>query len=347
MLSIIFCAILITFKQIFVDCDPHPGNVACDNVHGGRLIYYDFGMMDELQPNVKRGLVDLIFGVYENDVKEVCDALQTMGVLRAGIDRVSIEKVARVFLQEFARGIQGENWTSQLPDDVKAEIRRKRRLQLGADLFSLRKDVPFRFPPTFMFIFRAFTSLDGIGKGLDPKYDLVRLARPFLQELIDLKDGSSAITFLKSWTKKLGLRPIDLQNVLLQPRKIAEMSETMTKMEQGDLKIRVRVLESERAFQKMELVSQNLAAALGTVLSLNLAMLFSSLSRQEAFQLLLGKSLGFNGSNNVSNVSMTLLFEWLMRLSIGLSLYFGFQLPMGWIKVKSLEKKLSALDNPT
>ena len=56
---------------IFSDCDPHPGNVACDAVGGGRLIYYDFGMMDELKPSVKEGLVNLIFGVYESDTKEV------------------------------------------------------------------------------------------------------------------------------------------------------------------------------------------------------------------------------------------------------------------------------------
>lgn len=25
------------------DCDPHPGNLACDSQFGGRLIFYDFG----------------------------------------------------------------------------------------------------------------------------------------------------------------------------------------------------------------------------------------------------------------------------------------------------------------
>ena len=45
--------------------------MACDAEGGGRLIYYDFGMMDELSPNVREGLVNLIFGVYENEPKEV------------------------------------------------------------------------------------------------------------------------------------------------------------------------------------------------------------------------------------------------------------------------------------
>ena len=111
-----------------VDCDPHPGNVACDAVEGGRLIYYDFGMMDELKPQVKGGLVDLIFGVYENDVKEVCDALEKIEVLRKNVDRLSIEKIVRFFLNEFANGIKpGEKWVSQLTTEEQREIRKQRR----------------------------------------------------------------------------------------------------------------------------------------------------------------------------------------------------------------------------
>jgi hypothetical protein len=45
--------------------------------------------------------VDLIFSVYENDSKAVCDALEDMGILRRGADRVSVEKIARFFLKEF------------------------------------------------------------------------------------------------------------------------------------------------------------------------------------------------------------------------------------------------------
>ena len=49
------------------------------------IMIYIIGMMDELKPQVKKGLVDLIFGIYENDAKEVCDALENIEVLRRGI----------------------------------------------------------------------------------------------------------------------------------------------------------------------------------------------------------------------------------------------------------------------
>ncbi|RYH00858.1 AarF/ABC1/UbiB kinase family protein, partial [archaeon] len=203
----------------FFHCDPHPGNLACDAVEGGRLIYYDFGMMDELSTEVKTGLVNLVFGIYENDVMEVCDALEVMGVLKRGVDRVSIEKIVRFFLEEFASGIKpGERWTSQLSPEKQREIQKQRRLKLGADLFAVGNDVPFKFPPTLTFVFRAFTSLDGIGKGLDSKYDLTRLAQPFLKELVDLRDGSAAASMVKAWAKQLGWRPVDISNTIQQPR---------------------------------------------------------------------------------------------------------------------------------
>lgn len=166
----------------------------------------------------------------------MCNALESIEVLRTGVDRVSIEKIVRFFLTEFTQTVNSKDakWVNQMSKEDQKEIRRARRAQLGSDLFSLSSDVPFKFPPTFTFVFRAFTSLDGIGKGLDTKYDLSRLAQPFLKELVDLRDGSATITLLKSWGKKLGWRPIDIANTIQSPRKIANVDDTIQRMEQGN-----------------------------------------------------------------------------------------------------------------
>ncbi len=47
--------------------DPHPGNIAVDAQNGGRLIYYDFGMMGAIPSDVRSGLLELFYGVYEKD----------------------------------------------------------------------------------------------------------------------------------------------------------------------------------------------------------------------------------------------------------------------------------------
>jgi hypothetical protein len=88
-------------------------------------------MMDELEQNVRSGLVDLIFGIYENEPVEVCDSLETMGVLRKGVDRLSIEKIARFFLKEFNKGVETGKWTNKLSKEEQREILKQRRQQLG------------------------------------------------------------------------------------------------------------------------------------------------------------------------------------------------------------------------
>lgn len=81
--------------------DPHPGNIACDAKDGGRLIYYDFGMMGTIPSDIRSGLLELFYGVYEKDSDRCIDALVKMGVLVANSDRTAVRRTADFFLQNF------------------------------------------------------------------------------------------------------------------------------------------------------------------------------------------------------------------------------------------------------
>lgn len=59
------------------------------------------GMMGTIPSDVRSGLMELFYGVYQKDPDRCLDALVTMGVLVPGGDRLAIRRTAEFFLKNF------------------------------------------------------------------------------------------------------------------------------------------------------------------------------------------------------------------------------------------------------
>ena len=310
-------------KYGFFHCDPHPGNIGVDaGSPGGRLVYYDFGMMDEITGNLREGLVDLILGIYEYEpdlkdtTKDVLRAAEKMGILDPNADPVPIERIARFFLNDFANTQSGKReWTKDKSKEEQVKERAERRKVLGESLLSVGNDVPFKFPATFTFVFRAFTSLDGIGKGLDKQYDLTKLTVPYLRNLSTIKYGSESKALSVGFSEKTGLNSKDFLSTLKAPKNMQYVTNTLEKMERGELKVRVRALETEQRLERLELKQSN-----------NQALLFAGLF--------------FNTGVVLSAVAEPTL---LARTMIWAGIAATGKFVAGNLKLKQLEKKLASV----
>ncbi|KAL0299961.1 UNVERIFIED_CONTAM: protein ACTIVITY OF BC1 COMPLEX kinase, chloroplastic [Sesamum calycinum] len=142
-----------------------------------------------------------------------------------------------------------------LTKEEKIEKKKQRLAAIGEDLLAIAADQPFRFPATFTFVVRAFSVLDGIGKGLDPRFDITEIAKPYALELLRFREAGVE-DFRKRWDRQSQA----FYNLFRQADRVEKLAQTIQRLEQGDLKLRVGALESERAFQRVAAVQNTIGS---------------------------------------------------------------------------------------
>ncbi|XP_071725997.1 protein ACTIVITY OF BC1 COMPLEX KINASE 7, chloroplastic [Rutidosis leptorrhynchoides] len=272
-------------KTGFFHADPHPGNLAIDVDES--LIYYDFGMMGEIKAFTRERLMDLFYAVYEKDAKKVMNNLISLEALQPTGDMSPVRRSIQYFL---------DNLLNQSPDQEQTLA------AIGEDLFSIATDQPFRFPSTFTFVIRAFSTLEGIGYSLDPDFSFVKIAAPYAQELLDLKQQRPSGTQLVAEMRK---QADDARsNTMSMPYRVQRIEEFVKQLEVGDLKLRVRVLESERAAKKATIMQW---ATMYTVMGGTLVNIGVTVSTQ-------GSQMIANGSFVAAGIFIALLIRSMQRV---------------------------------
>ncbi|CAM8891074.1 unnamed protein product [Rhodiola kirilowii] len=257
-------------KNGFFHADPHPGNLAIDVDES--LIYYDFGMMGDIKSFTRERLLELFYSVYEKDAKKVINCLIDLGALQPTGDLTSVRRSIQFFL---------DNLLNQTPDQQTTIS------AIGEDLFAIATDQPFRFPSTITFVLKAFSTLEGIGYTLDPKFSFAKIAAPYAQELLDLKQKNQGGAQLVAEIRK---QANDARSsTISMPYRIQKIEEIVKQLESGDIKLRVRVLESERAARKATILQMSTIYTIFGGTLVNLGMTFSS---QESVVLANGAFVG-------------------------------------------------------
>ena len=211
----------------FFHADPHPGNLAVSPE--GALIFYDFGMMGRIKTNVREQLMETLFGIAQKDGERVVNSLVALGALSPVEDMGPVRRSIQYMLDYFMDKPFEEQSISAISDD----------------LYEIAYGQPFRFPATFTFVMRAFSTLEGVGKGLDPEFNFMEVAQPFALQI--MTNGNTPDN--NSFFNELGRQAAQMSNTALGlPRRIED---TIDKLERGDVRLRVRSIESDRLLRRI------------------------------------------------------------------------------------------------
>lgn len=175
-----------------------------------------------------------------------------------------------LLLSPFLAVDEFEGCKRPLSKEEKQEKKKQRLAAIGEDLLAIAADQPFRFPATFTFVVRAFSVLDGIGKGLDPRFDITEIAKPYALELLRFREAGVEVV-VKDLRKRWDRQSQAFYNLFRQADRVEKLAVVIERLEQGDLKLRVRALESERAFQRVAAVQKTVGSAVAAGSLVNLA----------------------------------------------------------------------------
>ena len=222
----------------FFHADPHPGNIAVSPE--GSLIFYDFGMMGRIKTGVREQLMKTLFGIAQKDGEQVMTSLIELGALSPVDDMGPVRRSIQFMLDNFMDKPFENQSVSAITDD----------------LYEISYNQPFRFPATFTFVMRAFSTLEGVGKGLDPDFNFMEVAKPFALEIMtDLNSGDG-----NAFLNELGRQAAQVSSTALGlPRRLED---TLDRLEKGDLRLRVRSIETERLMRRQSSVQLSVTYAL-------------------------------------------------------------------------------------
>ncbi|MBW4563427.1 MAG: AarF/ABC1/UbiB kinase family protein [Mojavia pulchra JT2-VF2] len=222
----------------FFHADPHPGNIAVSP--NGDLIFYDFGMMGRIKSNIREGLMETLFGIAQKDGDRVVKSLIDLGAIAAVEDMGPVRRSVQYMLDHF----------------MDKPFENQSVAAISDDLYEIAYNQPFRFPATFTFVMRAFSTLEGVGKGLDPEFNFMEVAKPYAMQLMTNMNGSESNSFLN----ELSRQAVQVSTTAFGlPRRLED---TLEKLERGDLRLRVRSLETERLLRRQSNIQMGISYAL-------------------------------------------------------------------------------------
>lgn len=153
------------FDHGFFHADPHPGNIFV--LPYNVICLLDFGMAGSVDRTTREDFVELIDSVVRQDAYRAAQVLMKLTTWDTEPDLRALEKEVAEFM--------GKHLYKPLK-----EIRIGKLIQ---HLFEMVSTHRLRIPPDIFLMMKALSTVEGVALMLDPDFDMIARATPFIQKV--------------------------------------------------------------------------------------------------------------------------------------------------------------------
>jgi ubiquinone biosynthesis protein len=251
------------FKSVMLDGlfhgDLHAGNLFV--LPGNRLGIIDFGIVGRLSQKSRDQLANMVMALLTEDYENLCYEYADLGAANISVDFDSFQREVRNALSPYM-GL------------ALSEINVGRVL-IEATKIATRHNI--KVPGDWMLVFKAILTIEGMGRTLDPDFDLLSMGQELVKDLVKEQYSVPRITKEMLWVGK------DLLSLLkMLPRQLRWM---FKKFNSNDFAIEIKSPDFERIRAQLDSNGRR------TSLSILVSGLFlaSSISLQYSNDQLMGR----------------------------------------------------------
>lgn len=171
--------VLMVLNDGYIHCDPHPGNIGLNKE--GKIVLYDFGMVKCFDVNIKEYFRKIVFALMNRSGTELMEFMLTSGILEAkeskgksiemltGYETIVLERMIG-YVYNYLNTLDIHMLMQSILDDQYIDV----------------NDIPFEFDTQLVYLFKSFSTLEGVCKQLYPEFNYIDFLSEVILEFFDM-----------------------------------------------------------------------------------------------------------------------------------------------------------------
>ena len=157
-------------KQILEDgffhADPHPANILVQPP--ATIVMLDVGMVGYLDKETILKIAKLLQAIIDKNLEQIINCLENLGVVIKEINKNSFREDLKELLDRY----------------FGVPLKRLEIKKISEDMLKIMVEHHLSLPSSFVLMLKALSMEESIGKKLDPDFDMISTAKPFVKKIL-------------------------------------------------------------------------------------------------------------------------------------------------------------------